>query len=254
MDVWTTIETGCTDAVVRRSPDGSRHAKTAATASTRRELLAERDRLLWLAATPVPAADVLDWDDDGSTATLVTSTVAGVPASALDRSRAEGATVSLVGLLVSLHALPIRSCPFDRRLAITLGLAIDAVAAGEVDEDDFDEERVGRTAADLLAELQVATPQAKHEEYRDLAVCHGDACLPNVLLDPGTLEVTGIVDVGRLGVADRHLDLALLARSMSARNLNPGYGLVLADRMLATYPSDVDPWRLGFYRLLDEFF
>ena len=60
-------------------------------------------------------------------------------------------------------------------------------------------------------------------------------------------------DLGmRLGLFD--LDLALLSRSMAAPGLNPGYGVVLADRMLAAYPTDVDPWRLDFYRLLDELF
>ncbi|MBB6628655.1 aminoglycoside 3'-phosphotransferase [Nocardioides sp. KIGAM211] len=254
MDPWTLVETGCTDTVVRRSPDGTRHAKTAATPTTQRELADERDRLLWLATTPVPAAEVLDWSDDGTTATLTTATVPGVPASDLGRGDAEAATASLVGLLVTLHALPIRDCPFDRRLGTTLPLAAAAVAAGEVDEDDLDEERAGRTAEDLLEELTSAAWRARDEEFLDLAVCHGDACLPNVLVDPDTLQVTGIVDVGRLGVADRHLDLALLSRSMAAPHLNPGYGVVLADRMLAAYPTEVDPWRLDFYRLLDEFF
>lgn len=254
MDSWTIVEAGRTDTVVRRSPDGTRYAKTAATPTTRRELADERDRLLWLATTPVPAAEVLDWTDDGATASLTTSSVPGVPASDLGRDHAEAATASLVGLLVTLHALPIRDCPFDRRLGVTLPAAAAAVAAGEVDESDLDEERLGRTAADLLEELTASAWRARDEEFLDLAVCHGDACLPNVLVDPGTLEVTGLVDVGRLGVADRHLDLALLARSMAAPELNPGYGVVLADRMLAAYPTDVDPWRLEFYRLLDEFF
>lgn len=253
MDAWTTIETGRTDTVVRRSPDGSRFAKTAAATTTRRELVDERDRLLWLATTPVPAPEVLDWDDD-TTASLVTSAVPGVPASDLDRPRSERATASLVGLLTNLHALPIRDCPFDRRLDTTLRLAAATVGAGEVDETDFDEERAGRSAADLLAELDASAWRARDEEFLDLAVCHGDACLPNLLIDPGTLEVTGIVDVGRLGIADRHVDLALLSRSMAAPDLNPGYGVVLADRMLAAYPVDVDPWRLDFYRLLDELF
>lgn len=254
MDSWTPVPTGRTDTVVRRSPDGRRFAKTAATAATRRELAAERDRLLWLATTPVPAAEVLDFDDAGDRTILVSSALAGIPASELGRDDAELATAGLVAFLVNLHALSVRDCPFDRRLDTTVPEAARAVATGRVDETDFDDERAGRTAVDLLAELDASAARARHEEFLDLAVCHGDACLPNVLVDPDTLEVTGLVDVGRLGVADRHLDLALLARSMSAPWLNPAYGPVLADRMLSAYPVDVDPWRLEFYQLLDEFF
>ena len=85
-------------------------------------------------------------------------------------------------------------------------------------------------------------------------VCHGDACLPNFLADPETLEITGMIDVGRLGVADRHLDLALATRSIADTSLNPSYGPAAADALLAAYGREVDPWRLDFYRLLDEFF
>jgi len=54
---------------------------------------------------------------------------------------------------------------------------------------------------------EVPQPRTQALERADLAVCHGDFCLPNVVLDPETLVVTGILDVGRLGIADRHLDL-----------------------------------------------
>jgi aminoglycoside phosphotransferase len=85
-------------------------------------------------------------------------------------------------------------------------------------------------------------------------VCHGDACLPNFLLDPDSLAVTGMIDVHRLGVADRHLDLALATRSISDTTLNPAYGAPAAEAMLAAYGRAADPWRLHFYALLDEFF
>ena len=75
----------------------------------------------------------------------------------------------------------------------------------------------------------------------DLVVCHGDACLPNFLADPDSLQVTGMIDVGRLGVADRHLDLALAVRSMSDTTLNPSYGSAAAEAMLAAYGRPADP-------------
>lgn len=248
------VELGCTDTVVRRSPDGRRFAKTAATDATRRELTAERDRLRWLASTPIPVPGVLAWEEDRDRATLLTTALPGVPASDLSAEAAVAATESLVRLFTDLHSLPTASCPFDRTLAVTVPLASASVAAGLVDEEEFDTERRGRSATALLDELTASRGRAAELEPDDLVICHGDACLPNVLVDPETLEVTGIVDVGRLGVADRHLDLALLTRSMSIPGLNPGYGTDAAQRLLVAYPTDVDPWRLEFYRLLDEFF
>jgi aminoglycoside phosphotransferase len=63
---WEKVPTGHTDAVVRRSPDGLRYAKTGSgSGSERAELSDEHERLLWLATTDLPAPAVLDWDDDG---------------------------------------------------------------------------------------------------------------------------------------------------------------------------------------------
>lgn len=47
----------------------------------------------------------------------------------------------------------------------------------------------------------------------DLVVSHGDACAPNTVIAPDGSFV-GIVDVARVGVADRWLDLAIASRSL----------------------------------------
>jgi aminoglycoside phosphotransferase len=250
---WDLVSTGHTEAVVRRSPDGNRYAKTAS-GPPRHELSDEHDRLLWLATTDLPAPAVLDWDDDGETAALTTGCLPGVPMSDLPGEAVPSAARSLGLFLRRLHATSRDACPFERWLSVTMGLA--QVQTGEhlVDEEDFDDERAGRSAHELLAALVEDRPRADELEMGDLVVCHGDACLPNFLIDPDTLEVTGMLDVGRLGVADRHLDLALAVRSMSDTSLNPAYGPEAADVMLAAYGLTADPWRLDFYRLLDEFF
>jgi kanamycin kinase/streptomycin 3"-kinase/aminoglycoside 3'-phosphotransferase-2 len=245
--------TGRTDAVVRRSPDGRAYAKSG-TSRVRDELADERDRLEWLAETGLPAPRVLDWADDGETATLTTTALPGVPLSDLPASSTEAAAASLGAFLARLHTLETQSCPFERWLAVTVPLARVHTDEGHVDEDDFDAERSGHSADDLREDLIEQRPQAERLETADLVVCHGDACLPNFLADPETLEITGMVDVGRLGVADRHLDLALAVRSISSAELNPAYGPAAAKTMLAAYGRAADPWRLDFYRLLDEFF
>jgi aminoglycoside phosphotransferase len=244
---------GSSRAVVRRSPDGLTYAKQAS-GEAREELVAERERLEWLATTGLPVADVVDWADDGETATLTTTALPGVPLSELPSSAAGPAAKSLGSFLARLHALDRETCGFERWLALTVPLARVRVDLGLVDEDDFDEQRLGRSAADLHEVLIAKRPRAERLEVGDLVVCHGDACLPNFLADPETLEITGMVDVGRLGVADRHLDLALATRSLSDSSLNPSYGPAMAEALLAAYGLPAQPWRLGFYRLLDEFF
>jgi kanamycin kinase/aminoglycoside 3'-phosphotransferase-2 len=206
-----------------------------------------------LRAQGLPAPEVLDTGDGGTWQWMLTAAVRG-------RSLAEpwpvhlrrDLVVTVTEVLVALHALDPTACPFRRDLAVSVPAAAAAAAAGEVDLDDLDAERAGRDAGSLLAELVATQPPSE-----DLVVCHGDLCAPNVVVDAEDLTVTGLVDLGRLGVADRHQDLALLTRSLGG-DLNPQYAGDDIDLLLTTYtrrtgvPADGD--RLAWYRLLDEFF
>lgn len=236
-----------------RSPDGRHHAKIARDEFAVARLAAERDRQLWLATAGVAAPVVVDWvvDDDGGSARLVSSTVPGVPASAVQGPDVTAAMGGIGTLLARLHAVEA-PCPFDHRLEVTTRLARGAVAAGAVDVADLDASRAGRSASSLLTELE----QRAAGRAQSVVLCHGDASLPNLCLDPRTWQPTGIVDVGRLGIADRYLDLALVVRSMDDPR-NPGYGGAGRDAFWRAYgwdPEDADPDAIDFYQLLDEFF
>lgn len=236
-DDWDRVTIGHSAAVVRRSPDGRSYVKSA-TGVERTALAAEHDRLTWLAMTPIGAPRVLDWVDGSDEAGaavrvshLVTCALPGVPGSSVPRTDAARAVRGMVELLAALHALSPADCPFDRRLAVTVPLARAAGSPPAVVVD-----------APILDRVRAAEPA-------DLAVCHGDLCLPNFHLDPGTLRPTGVLDVGRLGVADRHLDLALLHRSMADVRLNPAFGPARARELAEA--TGADPERLTFYRVLD---
>lgn len=83
-----------------------------------------------------------------------------------------------------------------------------------------------------------------------LVVCHGDFMLPNVIIDPDTLEVSAIIDVGDLGVSDRHRDLSAMAWSLEG-GLNPQYGPAYAKRFLREAAGDaVDAARLAHHDAL----
>jgi streptomycin 3"-kinase len=208
------------------------------------ELRDERDRVEWLAATGLPGAKVVDWIEwsDGSAA-LLTTAVPGVIGTELAPSRRTAD--NLAAMVRALHEIPLADCPFERRLEDVISQAEDVVLRGAVNPDFLTAEwrliPPERLLADLYAEL--AEVQAK----ADLVVGHGDACLPNFLFDPDTLECTGMIDVGRLGIADRYADLALLKAqledewSVDASDFLKTYGLAAPDTQ-----------RLTFYRLLDS--
>ncbi|MFI6094324.1 aminoglycoside 3'-phosphotransferase [Lentzea sp. NPDC051213] len=190
----------------------------------------ERDRLRWLGEhfeVPEIKAFANDW--------LVLADV-GAPSLAAADPVLAGTVMGTV--LRSLHALPVASCPFDARIPVVLDKARRNVEAGLVDPEDFDDDNRGVTPAELLERLIATAP-----EDEDLVVAHGDFCPPNVLLRPDGSTV--LIDVSRLGVSDRHRDIALVHREL---------GEEAVDAFTRAYGLNPRPEMLSWYRLLDEFF
>ncbi|MGN7966227.1 phosphotransferase [Microbacterium sp. 22179] len=95
----------------------------------------------------------------------------------------------------------------------------------------------------------VVVPPELHEAppIDRLVVCHGDACMPNTLLDAAG-EPAAHVDLAALGLADRWADLAAAAMS-TGWNFGPGW----EDPLLEAYGVERDDARLEFYmRLWNE--
>lgn len=234
--MWERVTIGASGAAVSRRDGVYRKSSD----DPRIDLVGEGERLTWLREHGIPAAEVLDC----RAGLLVTAEVPGRSAAeAWPRESLPRIIDALAGLTRTLHALPVAGCPFDRRLAVTVPEAL----AAEVDLADLDEEREGWTRDELVAELLATRPQEE-----DLAICHGDLCVPNVVFDPETCQVTGVIDTARLGLADRWNDLAIATRSLTD-DLNPQYGRWAAGRYLDRYGVAPDPEKTAFYRLLDEF-
>ncbi len=218
-------------------------------------LRAEHERMVWLAGR-VPVPEVIVWSDpvtdpdgrggvtDAPAFLLMTALGGSIAIADVHRSDAEALIRALAAGLRRFHEVPVAECPFPFGLDDRLAVAAARVDQHLVDQADF-EPAYRRYAPDRLFELLVAGRPSGPE---DLVVVHGDFCLPNVLVDGP--EVVGFLDVGRCGIADRYVDLAIVARSL-ARNVSPealgpffdAYGLDLPDLL-----------KVDFYVLLDEFF
>jgi aminoglycoside phosphotransferase len=145
--------------------------------------------------------------------------------------------------LQRIHAVPAHGCPFMADWATRLCQAEIRVVRGLVDEQDFDDANLGRTALDVLAELKSLAPVPGEGSFT-----HGDACLSNFLTERGRL--TGVVDLGRAGVGHPAQDWSLALRSM-CENFGPQ-----AEASLETHlpPDCQDGALLHRFRLLDELF
>lgn len=145
--------------------------------------------------------------------------------------------------LHQFHGLDLRDCPLHEEIDVKLAHAQHNVEHGLVDEDDFDQERQGKTAQEILAFLQNHRPAED-----DLVFNHGDYSLPNILLQEK--KISGFVDLSRAGVSDRYNDLAIASRSIRY-NLGEQYEKLFFD----VYGiKDVDQEKINYYRTMDELF
>ena len=242
---WSRQTIGRSSAAVFRlsAPDGTTLFVKTEPTSPLSELAGEAARLRWLAAHGIACPRVLDLDDHANCQWLLISALPGHDLASSPHLPAATIVALVAQALRVLHGLDVADCPFDHRLDQRIPAAQARMVAGAVDETDFDDERSGRTAASLFAELQARRPTTE-----DLVVTHGDACLPNMLADSG--RFTGFIDCGRLGVADRYQDLALACWSIDYK-----LGAAWVEPFLQQYGlSEPDADRLAYYRLLDEFF
>ena len=145
-------------------------------------------------------------------------------------------------------------CPRTISLQEQLSKARQRVEAGEADMEWAQPETYGpsgfKDPADLLCWLENNQPPLEP------ALSHGDFCLPNVFLNGN--RISGFIDLGECGIADKWRDAALCWRSLrnnaSGRYGGPGYPGIQADRLFDCLGIAPDWEKIRYYILLDELF
>ncbi|MGJ7524640.1 APH(3'') family aminoglycoside O-phosphotransferase [Variovorax sp. GB1P17] len=248
---WIAAPSGESGDTVYRRSDGAAFAKVSMGEGAA-SLEEERRRTEWLAPFNIGSATVLDWRSSEHGACLVTSVVAGVPASELSAAELLKAWPSMAQRLKALHEVPAAGCPFERRLGAMFDRAADVVARGAVNPEFLDPDQQDIPPPVLLDALRVQLPERLAQEARDLVVCHGDACMPNFMVDPVTLRCTGLIDLGRLGTADRHVDFSLFLANARESWKGPEDALIARALLSETFGAQaLDDGRLDFYLRLD---
>jgi streptomycin 3"-kinase len=247
---WEPVAGGESGASVFLDRGGRRYAKIVATARVT-ELAAERDRSVWMNDTAIPCAPVLEWRESGAGACLVTREVGGVPASELDATGLRRAWPSIVGVVRDLHGLAADRCPFDRGLGFMMSLAEASVAEGRVIVEFLPVALQRTPPPEILEQIEAELPVRLAQERAGLVVCHGDLCLPNILVEPATGRVGGLIDFGRLGTADPYGDIALLIATSRETWSDDAMVRRAAEEFAQGYGAELDPERLDFYLRLD---
>ena len=163
-------------------------------------------------------------------------------------------TELLAGALHQLWSIPTEDCPCSWPLEKRLQLAAQNGASGNIDVADAQPETFGDNGFKNPEELLDWLVNHKPEETR--VISHGDFCLPNIFVDDAGL--TGLIDLGKAGTADKWQDIALCYRSLS-NNYSGIYSGVkypgFQDKMLFDALEINPDWeRIRYYILLDELF
>lgn len=160
----------------------------------------------------------------------------------------------LSGGLKKLWSVETSECPADWRLKKKLTRAKYNIEHGLIDLDNVEPDTFGdhgfKNPDELLQWL------CHHQPSEELALSHGDYCLPNVFGIGG--KVTGYIDLGRTGIADKWCDIALCYRSLSLNYSGRYHGRTYAgyDDLLLFKELGIKPdWeKIRYYILLDELF
>ncbi len=159
----------------------------------------------------------------------------------------------LAEALRMLWAVDISGCPISRTLDGELAHARFSLENGRVDFSRCEPETFGpggfKNPEALLAWLENNKPPL------ETAFSHGDCCLPNIFFDGN--RVSGFIDLGDAGVADKWRDISLCFRSLK-HNTDGTYGRAQRDvhpeRLFDFLDLRPDWEKMRYYILLDEFF
>lgn len=156
--------------------------------------------------------------------------------------------------LKKLWEVDIADCPMRWDLPVKLAAAKRNVENGEVDVDNVEPETFGeggfRDPQELLDWLLDNQPPMEP------VLSHGDFCLPNIFVKDN--HVSGYIDLGKIGIADKWQDIALCYRSLK-HNYDGDYGSekrIDFDENLLFEKLGIEPdWeKIRYYILMDELF
>lgn len=162
---------------------------------------------------------------------------------------------TLASGLKQLWGIDISDCPCNMNLDRKLKMAEYNVQNHLVDTEHVDPHTFGENGFEspkhLLDYLYT------HRPPEDLVLSHGDFCLPNIILENG--QISGYIDLGKMGIADRWQDIALCYRSLRDNcrgkyHKTPRQFSCHPDLLFEKLGIAPDWDKINYYLLLDELF
>ena len=161
----------------------------------------------------------------------------------------------LAKTLKKLWSVDVKNCPRVNSLENKLALAEYFVNHNLVDMEDAEPSTFGPDGFENPKELLKWLKENQPKDFEPV-LSHGDFCLPNVFFEGENLS--GLIDLGDFGVADKYQDIALCYRSLK-HNFDGSFGGKIyedfnADLFFEKLGLEPDWEKIRYYTLLDELF
>lgn len=235
------ISIGCSDSQVVRIKKDNRtfYLKI----MKENKLLQEYKKLMWL-STKLPVPKIVDFIQEYSNDYLITEEMPGkMLCDEYYINNPDNALPILKDAFQYLYSVNISDCPFDVSNEYRLSLIEDNVNKGLVSDSSLTSETRKKfgTVQNLLQYLQ------NNRFQEELVFSYGDISLPNIIALKDKLS--GFVDVGESGIADKWFDLAICEKSI-LRN----YGQKYIDKFYETLNVKRNDFKITYYLLMMELY
>ncbi|GMK37602.1 aminoglycoside phosphotransferase APH(3') [Paenibacillus sp. CCS19] len=199
-------------------------------------------RLIWL-QDKLPVPKVVDYGIIGSYEYLVTVEIAGAASYQINKEQRNDMVKLIAQGLRRLHEITIEGCPFDHSITQLMSIIRSNYDKGVIGTSDL----FRKFSEDNLDKLIREVEDFARNLDEDLVFTHGDYSLPNIIVNGGC--ISGFIDLGNCGVADRYYDLAVAEKSI-IRNFGEGY----SDLFFNHYGiKNIDDKKIRFYQLVEHF-
>ena len=219
------------------------------------ENIAETVQMMEWLAEKIPVPQIICHEiTDGKSYLLMSRIKGKMACEANYLARPEEMVSLLAEGLKMLWAVDVSDCPRERSLDKELAEARYRVENNLVNLENAEPDTFGENGFESPAKLLKWLEENK-SAYEPV-LSHGDFCLPNVFFEDG--KVSGFIDLGDAGIADKWRDISLCWRSLK-HNFDGTFG----GRAYPDFNPDIlyeklgiacDEDKLRYYILLDELF
>ena len=142
-----------------------------------------------------------------------------------------------------IYSIDIKDCPFDVSLDYKLKLVKNNIDNGYILEENINEEILKKYGS--IEDIYNYLIENKFDE--ELVFSHGDISLPNIFAYNN--ELSGFIDVGDCGIADKWFDIAIMTRTLIMN-----YGKEYLDIFYKKMNIEPDNFKINYYLTMMELY